>query len=77
MEGEDRGPGRLQRLPQQGGQLGQGGVELGLGDAELAHHDAVEALRVLADGGVAALLHVAEDLPHRLHGRDDVEVGAR
>ena len=73
--GEDGALGRLERLPQEGREVGQGPVELALVDAELVHGGAVEALGVLADGGVASLPDVGQDLAHHLDGRRPAQVG--
>src|SRR5207253_8248341 len=45
-------------------------------DRQLVDAHPVKALGVLAQGGVAALLHVDEDLAHGLDGRRPAQVGA-
>ena len=73
--GEDGTLGRVERLAEERRQAGQRSIEVALIDAELVHHHAVEALGVLAEGGVTPLADVGQDLAHDLDGRGPAQVG--
>jgi hypothetical protein len=62
--GEDVGPGRLQGLPQQRGQVGEGGLEVGRRHPQGLGPDAVEALGEVAHGLVTPLADLGEEGLH-------------
>ena len=71
----DGGPSLLEGLPKGGRRRRQGLVERRRTDRQLVDYDAVEALGVLAQGGVAPLLDLGQDLPHGLDRRGAAQVG--
>jgi len=66
----------LEGLAQQGGCVGQGLVERLGADRQVVDGHPVEALGVLAQRGIAALLDFGEDLAHGLDRRRPAQVGA-